>query len=378
MGRERISCSKAGRRVLAASVHARIDSPRNRVSAMDGYAVRQDDLIAGVTEYELVSHSFAGDPVAATLEPGKTFYVATGAHVPVSAASIIPFELVIADGPKIRISGELPIRRHIREQGSDFSIGDLVLLPGHVIDPRALVAIGAFDVPDVEVWRRPRLSVITTGDELVAPGAACDTSHCIPDSLGDAVLLLARQWGAKPIKMSRVPDEPTAIGHAAQEALAQADVVVFVGGASRGLRDFTKSALSALGLSLNVDTVAMKPGRPVWYGRIRDTHVFGLPGNPTAAMTVARLLVVPLLTAMGGRGISAGLRWQLTPAAAPIDPNGPREAFLCGALSTSGAAVIERQTASAQLLLAQADILIRRPQNAPGEASGALIQTLGF
>ena len=286
IGKERISCSKAGRRVLAASVHARIDSPRNRVSAMDGYAVRQDDLIAGVTEYELVSHSFAGEPVAATLKPGKTFYVATGAHVPASAASIIPFELVIADGPKIRISGELPIRRHIREQGSDFSIGDLVLLPGHVIDPRALVAIGASDVPDVEVWRRPRLSVITTGDELVAPGAAFDTSHCIPDSLGDAVLLLARQWGAKPIKTSRVPDDPAAISLAAQEALAEADVVVFVGGASRGLRDFTKNALSILGLSLKVDTVAMKPGRPVWYGRIQDTHVFGLPGNPTAAMTV--------------------------------------------------------------------------------------------
>ncbi len=377
IGIERVLGAKAGRRVLAAPVRARIDAPRQRVSAMDGYAVRRDDLDAGVSPFRLVGGNVAGGPAIDAIASGEAAYVATGAAVPQFAACIVPCEQVAATGSDIRLL-RLFEKRHIRDRGSDFAVGDELVPAGQMVDPRTLVAIAAADVDDVEVWRRPRLCVVATGDELVAAGTAAETERSIPDSLSEALLLLARQWGAKPIGATRAHDEPMAILAATQSALAKADVVILVGGASRGRHDFSKSALAPLGLDLKVDTVAMRPGRPIWYGRIGAAHVIGLPGNPTAAMTVARLMLVPLLTALGGRGFAAALRWQSTATVGTIVANGPREAFLCGTRTGQGVAVIAGQTASAQMMLARADVLVRRAADAPELADGAFVQTLRF
>ena len=175
-----------------------------------------------------------------------------------------------------------------------------------------------------------------------------------------------------------MPDDQDTILATTKAELARADIVLLVGGASRGRRDFSKSALYAMGADMKFDSVAMKPGRPVWYARVGEAHVLGLPGNPTAAMTVARLLVAPLLTALGGRGMSPALEWQTIAAALPIAGNGPREAFLCGERSAVGVEVLERQAASAQMLLARADMLVRRAPNAPELPGGAPVQALRF
>ena len=364
--------------MLAEPVHARIDGPRHRVSAMDGYAIRQDDFDCGTLRYRVLGNCFAGGNEHLGISRGEAIYVATGATMPDAAACVMPFELGVEEGSHVRLIGPLPGKRHVRERGSDFAAGDLLVPAGRLIDPRAMVAIAAADVAEVVAWRRPRVSVVATGDELVAPGNAAATRRSIPDSLGEALLLMARQWGSRPIVTARVPDDSAMILAAAQAAVGSADVVLIVGGASRGRRDLSKSALRALGLDVKFDGVAMKPGRPVWYARVGLTHVIGLPGNPTAAMTVARLLVVPLLTALGGRGMSPALEWQTIPAALPIAANGAREAFLCGECGAGGVGVLERQAASAQMMLAQADVLVRRAPNAPEVGAGAAVQALRF
>ena len=378
LGTERVACTKAGRRVLAEPVHARIDAPRQRVSAMDGYAIRQDDLDAGTRRYLASGSSFAGGSEHTATTPGEALYVATGATVPGDAARVVPVELTKPDGPYINLTDALPDRTHLREPGSDFSAGDLLVSAGRLIDPRALLAIAAGDVAEVMVWRRPRVRVVTTGDELVAPGAAAATQRSVPDSLGEALLLFTRQWGGSPDTAARVPDDQDTILATMKDALAGADLVLLVGGASRGRRDFSKAALAALGMDMKFDSIAMKPGRPVWYARVGEAHVIGLPGNPTAAMTVARLLVAPLVAALGGRGISSALEWQTIAVALPIAANGPREAFLCGERSADGVAVLERQAASAQMLLARADMLVRRAPNALELPAGARVQALKF
>ena len=378
LGTERVACTKAGRRVLAELVRARIDAPRHRVSAMDGYAIRQDDIDCGMLRYRTLANSFAGGTEHPGISRGEAQYVATGATVPEAAARVVPFELTVEEDSHVCLIGQLPAKRHVRERGSDFATGDLLVPAGRLIDPRVMVAIAAGDVADVVVWRRPRVSVVTTGDELVAPGTAATTRRSIPDSLGEALLLMARQWGARPTSTARVPDDPSMILGAVQAAIRSADVVLLVGGASRGRRDFSKSAICALGLNTKFDGLAMKPGRPVWYARAGATHVIGLPGNPTAAMTVARLLVAPLLTAVGGRGMSPALQWCTVPATRPIAANGEREAFLCGERGVEGVEVMERQTASAQMMLARADMLVRRAPHAPEVGAGAAVQALRF
>lgn len=378
LGSEEVAIGEAGGRVLAAPALARIDAPRQRVAAMDGYAVRQDDLDDGLLTYRLCGSSFAGHAPVATLAPGEAAYIATGAPVPAAAARIIPHELVERDGAQIRLSAPAPSKSHVREHGSDFRSGEVVVPAGRVIDPRALVAIAAADIDRVTLYRRPRVSVITTGDELVPPGAAAATPRAVPDSLSAALLLLAQQWGGEPVRALHAADDPAAILAAATTARDQSDIVLIVGGASRGLRDASKRSLLALGLDLKVDTVAMKPGAPMWYGRVGGAHVVGLPGNPTAAMTVARLLVVPLLTGLGGRGTRSGLEWRPLAAAETIAANGPREAFLCATRTSAGVAILERQAASAQVMLARADMLVRRAADAPACAIGTIVEALPF
>lgn len=377
LGTERVSLSRAGRRVLAEPVRAAMDIPARDLSAMDGFAVREADLAVGRRRFAVIGAAYPGVPFHGAIAPGEAVRIMTGALMPAGADRVLMRELVSAEASIATLDGAVPAKPHVRLRGSDTMAGAVVLPAGKLLDPRALVVAAAADAAELTVWRAPRVRVIATGDELVPAGEA-QASDGIPDSLSEAVLLMARQWGARPLGAVQVRDDAALLAAAAEAALADADVLVLCGGASRGDRDFARSAILPLGLELLFADVAIKPGKPVWLGRIGTRLVLGLPGNPTAAMTVARLFLAPLLAGLGGRGVQAALRWESLPLTEDMEANGDREAFLCAERADAGVQVIAAQSASAQSMLARADMLVRRLPGDPALAVGSTVPFLRF
>lgn len=374
LGKESVPLHDTGGRYLAAPVLARIDAPRRDCAAMDGYAVRDADLKNGTIVLRSRGTSYADGGEPGEISTGETWRVMTGAPLPHGADRVVMIEhcrhrrdLVVLDAPPLG-------KPHVRKAGSDFAEGDELLAAGTKMTAARLVVAAAADRSEVEIWRAPRVLLVATGDEIVAPGCASRMPNAIPDSLSVAIEQICVLTGADVVARLRLPDNEQAIAEAQQEAFA--DVVVVIGGASRGDRDFGRSAFASLGLEIAFADVAIKPGKPVWYGRLGQTHVLGLPGNPTAAFTVASLFLAPLIASLSGGKISDALQWQLRHATRPIPPNGPREAFLCASLSYEGAAICDRQDASGQAMLGLADCLVRRPANAPAADVGDLVPVL--
>lgn len=374
LGTEVIALADAGGRHLAAPVVARIDSPRRDCAAMDGYAVRDADLKNGTIVLRSRGTSYAGGAEPGAISAGETWRVMTGGPLPHGSDRVVMIEhcrhrrdLVVLDAPPLG-------KPHVRKAGSDFAAGDVLLAAGTRMTAAKLVVAAAADRSEVEVWRRPRILLVATGDEILAPGCASRMSNAIPDSLSLAIEHLCVSAGADVVTAFRLPDDERAIADALERAAA--DVVVVIGGASRGDRDFGRSASVSLGLEVAFADVAIKPGKPVWYGRLGQTHVLGLPGNPTAAYTVASLFLAPLIAGLSGGAVSDALPWQLRHTTKPIPPNGPREAFLCASLSYEGAAICNCQNASGQAMLGFADCLVRRPADAPAAKVGDLVPVL--
>jgi molybdopterin molybdotransferase len=376
LGMEDVRLEKAGRRILAQDVVARIDSPRADVAAMDGFAIRRAELLAGRTAFAVVGASFPALPFAGPVAAACAVRITTGAAMPEGLDQVLPIECVTTAGEQVMLSGAAPTRGHVRPRASDIARGDILLRKGQRIEPRTMLVAAAGDLATLPVVARPRMHLLTTGDELVAPGQAAERDGAVPDSLAEALLLLSRQWGARPMGAARLPDDPAAIVAAAEPLIDDFDVLVIAGGASRGERDFARAALAPLELEPIFAGVAMKPGKPLWYGRIGARHVLGLPGNPTAALTTARLFLVPLLARLGGQGIKAGLAWQAAMLGNETPPPGDREQFLCGWWDGTTVEILGRQQASAQLMLARANCLVRLGVGEKGLARGASVPIL--
>lgn len=377
LGRETVALGDAAGKTLAEAVVARVDSPPADVSAMDGYAVREDDL-AGGEPLRQVGVSYPGAGFEGEVGPGTCVRIFTGAPVSRGADRIVVQEIVVRDDDRIRIEGSLSKGRHIRMRGSDFRVGDRLLPPGRILDPRALVAAAAADLALVEVWRRPRVTILGTGDELVAPGEARERPGSIPESVSFGVAALAEQWGAEAIGQLRLRDDPDAMRAAAATALAASDLVVMTGGASVGEKDFAKSVFASLGVELLFSKVAIKPGKPVWLGRVGDRLVLGLPGNPTSAVVTARLLLAPLVAGLGGRDPAGAVRWVAAPLAEPLPPCGHRETFVRGRWAGERVQPLANQDSGAQHALAEADLLIRRRADAPAADAGDRVDVIAF
>lgn len=373
---ETIPIGQAAGRVLAEPLSARIDSPRADVAAMDGFAVLDDTLSPGIGSLEIAGTTYAGGLPATPLGRDSAWRVTTGAPVPVNADRVIPFELVDEGAGRISLVEDLPLGRHIRKRATDFSRGQTLLEAGTVLDPACLIVATASDQPTVVIRRRPMLRIIASGDELSPAGEAAARTMSVPDSLTDALLLFARQWGAETEGKTVVGDEAGPIESAIRFAIEDADVVVVLGGAASGDRDLSRPVSLALGLELEFAGVAMKPGKPVWYGRIGRVHVLGLPGNPAGALIAARLFLASLLAALGGRGFDAALAWCEAKLGHSVPANGTRELFLYARQELSDVHIIEKQSASAQLPLATTNLIARREAYAPALQQGDTITVL--
>jgi len=293
-------------RVVAADVRAAHDLPPFDNSAMDGYAVRAQD--AG-DALPVAGGSFAGDdPVQ--LAPHTAMTIATGAPLPAGADSVVPVERALLDGDRVSFEGPVQLGDHVRLQGTDVAADSVVVAAGSTLRPLALAAIATGGVASLSCHRRPRVAVVVTGDELVAPGEPLRHGQ-IHES--NSLLIAARceQAGAVVVAVERVRDDAEATREALGRALEEADVVVTSGGVSVGTRDHVKPALAALGVEQLFWRLAVQPGRPTWCGLRDGRVVVGLPGNPLSVMVGLELLLLPALRCLAGAADAGPALFQL-------------------------------------------------------------------
>jgi molybdopterin molybdotransferase len=378
LGCEMVGVGDAAGRVLARPGVAAIDAPRADVSAMDGYAVRESDLGEFPVSLEVVGESFAGAGWSGSVAPGTCARIFTGAPVPAGADRVVIQENVRRDGAVAMIDADPGAGRHIRRHGSDFRAGEELLAAGTLLGPRAIVAAAAADRATIEVCRRPRVQILSTGDELAEPGTARERSDAIPESVSLGIAALAEQWGAECTGRMCLRDDLAAMRKAAEASLENADVVVVTGGASVGEKDFAKAMFEPRGLDFLFSKVSIKPGKPVWLGRVGSKLIMGLPGNPTSALVSARLLLAPLLAGLVGLATGRALAWRRVPLASVLAECGARETFHRARSVHGDAQIIEFQDSSAQKALAQADLLVRQRANSPALEPGAEVDVLDF
>jgi len=373
LGPEEVTLDKAAGRKLAAPLVAAIDAPRTDVSVMDGYAVREAEL--GET-LRVVGESFPGCGFADEVGAGECIRIFTGAPVPEGCDRVVIQEQAERGGDNVRFSTSVDEPRFIRRRASDFAVGDVLAQAGRSVDSRALLVAAGADRAHLQVWRRPRVAILATGDELVAPGTARFAAEAVPDSLSIGIATAIAEQGGEVVLRERLPDDPAKILYAVDLALAKADVIVVTGGASVGEKDFAQAALDAAGMARIFSKVAMKPGKPVWFGRAGDSLVLGLPGNPVSAMVTARLFLAPLLAGLGGGDPTDALNWRKLPLAADLPACGDRETFTRARAEAAGAHSLERQESGAHRSFADADLLIRQRPLEPARQTGEEVEVL--
>lgn len=297
---ELVAIDAALDRVLAQDVLAAGDVPSFASSAMDGFAVRSADARqAAGAGLEIVGESRAGAPARRAVAAGEAIRISTGAVLPEGADAVVPVEQATEDGGRVLLAGGLAAGRHVRRPGEDLRGGATVLRAGTRLGPAELGVAVAAGRAQLTCARRPRVTVIATGDELVAPGAPLGPGQ-IHNSNAVTLEALARRAGAEVDRVGHVADTPEATRAALAHALQTADLVVVSGGVSVGPHDHVKPALAALGVQERFWRVALRPGKPTWFGTLDERLVLGLPGNPVSAMVTFVLFARPALAALQG------------------------------------------------------------------------------
>lgn len=374
VGRESVALDDATGRVLAEDIRARRDQPPFDSSAMDGWAIRTGDLPAP-RGLRIAGESAAGQRLSSGLEHGQAARIFTGAPMPPGADRVVVQELAERRGDRVFI-GDPGQQAWVRPRGGDFHACKLLLQRGLRINPRHLALAAAAGCAELDVARRPRVVILATGPELANAGEQAGPDQ-IYDSAGPAVASLARHWGATASRAPPLPDEESLVGRTVSGI--EADVIVTIGGASVGAHDVVRPALARLGLAVRVESVAVKPGKPTWFGILPDgRRLLGLPGNPASALVGAELFLRPLVLALQG-ALQPKLLHQVRLAAA-ISANGPREHWLRARASWSEgilkAVPFADQDSSLVSVLANADLLVRHPAGAPAADIGQVIEAL--
>jgi molybdopterin molybdotransferase len=302
---EIVPIDKACGRALAADAIAALDQPPSPVSSMDGYAVRVSDVIAPAS-LRVIGGAPAGHPFAGTVGKGEAVRIFTGSVVPEGADSIVIQEDAEPTGDTVLLKVPAIPGRHIRVAGLDFKRGAALASKGHRLTARDLSLLAAGDVAHVDVRRRPRIAFAATGDELSRPGEARKDGGIVASS-GYGLAAMIEKWGGEPHDLGILPDTAEALAGLPAKA-AGADMIITLGGASVGDHDLVKSALAPHGFVLDFWRIAMRPGKPLVFGRLGTTPLLGLPGNPVSTLVCAILFLRPAIAAMLGADTRTPLR----------------------------------------------------------------------
>lgn len=366
LGTERISLVNAVGRVLAEPQIAVRAQPPFAASAMDGYAVKGEEVAKGA-KFKVIGEAAAGHGFSGVVYPGEAVRIFTGAPVPQGADCVILQEDVSRISSQITFTGTPEASSNIRAAGNDFDAG--FTLEPRVLRPNDIALLAAMNIGEISVVRKPTVAVISTGDELVLPGETPGPDQIIvSNTFGlNALLTLA---GADVRLLPIAKDHPTSIKMVFDLARG-ADLIVTIGGASVGDHDLVGQVARDLGLEQSFYKVAMRPGKPLMAGRLNDAMMIGLPGNPVSAMVCGHVFVLPVIRAMLGlEPIEAP---RTAPLAAPVCANGPRAHYMRATLKDGNITIFERQDSALLSVLGQANALVIRPIDDPAQSAGAMV-----
>jgi molybdopterin molybdotransferase len=374
---ETISLSKALGRVIAKDITAKRDQPPFPASAMDGYAVRHEDVATLPATLKIIGASNAGHAFKGRLRPGTAVRILTGAPVPKGADTVVIQENTERSNDSLRVLNETPKGKNIRRAGLDFAKGAMLVKVGTKLGARDIGLLAAGNAARVTVRKTPKLVLFTTGDELVLPGGKARPDQ-IYSSNSHALEAMARMLGCQVINLGIVKDSLAATKAAIRKGLG-ADILMTTGGASVGDHDYVQEAFKACGVKIGFWKVALRPGKPFMYGRKGKTHVMGLPGNPVSALVTARLFFAPLVKAM--TGLPTAEATVTTRLASPLAANDERRDYIRATITEAEDGIrlvtpFSLQDSSMQRTLQSSDALILREPFAPAADAGNLVKAL--
>lgn len=371
---ESVTLADAAGRVLAEPVVALRTQPPFNASAMDGYAARAADVASAPAQLEVIGMAPAGRGFSGTVGEGQAVRIFTGASLPEGADTIVIQENVRDLGNRrIEVTEPTTEGRNIRRRGLDFVQGDVLLEKGRVLDAAALSLAASANHPVLDVVRRPLVAIIATGDELLLPGSALGPDQII-SSNAYGVAAVAQSVGARALDLGIAADRKEAIAALVRKAVeANADVIVTLGGASVGDHDLIHDVLTGEGMQLDFWKIAMRPGKPLMFGRLGDIRCIGLPGNPVASLVCSQLFLKPLLARLGGRDHKQDVRAARLGAA--MQANDLRQDYVRAVVRDNDGTLVATpfgiQDSSMLRMLADANGLIVREPFAPAAETGA-------
>ncbi len=379
--RERVALRDALNRVLAEDVHSPVPVPAHDNSAMDGYAVRGQDVAGdGATELEVVGRTLAGETFDGELGSGECIRIMTGAPMPAGGDTVIMQEQADRVGDRIRVHGPHPSGNHVRRAGEDLAEGERILAAGQRIGPAELGVMASAGLVEISVFRRLRVAFFSTGDELQGVGQPLGPGQ-IYDSNRYTLFAAMQRLGVEAVDMGVVGDDKESLERAFREASAFADVLVTSGGVSVGEADYVKDTLDALG-EVDFWKVALRPGRPLAYGRLGRALFFGLPGNPVSVMATWYQITRPALLHMMGAQPEPDQYFPVR-CAEPLRKRPGRMEFQRGILSWNESGQPEVRTTGAQgsgilSSVSRANCFIVLPYNAGSVEAGETVMVQPF
>ncbi|WP_293348020.1 gephyrin-like molybdotransferase Glp [Phenylobacterium sp.] len=359
-------------RVLAEDVFAVRDQPPFAASAMDGWAVRAADTPGTL---RIVGESAAGHGYEGTMQAGEAVRIFTGAAMPAGSDAMVIQEDATRDAETVTVPA-VEADHYVRPAGGDFKADARLLSRGLWIDPWRLSLAAAAGRAELSVSRRPKVALFSTGEEIVEAPAKPGPFQ-IYDSGSRALEALIAGWGAEVHRSRPVKDELEATIDALRNA--DGDLIVTIGGASVGDHDLVRAAAGALGLDMKVASVAVRPGKPTFFGVLSDgRRLLGLPGNPASAMVCAELFLKPIIAAC--QGAEPGPAMMQAKLAGPLPANGPREHWMRAKLGFEGGEIVAEpyrdQDSSLVSVFSLADALLKRPAAASAAEAGEVVEVL--
>lgn len=367
-----VSLEAALGRTLANNVEAKLTHPPLNASAMDGYAVKLADISERGARLTVIGEAPAGTPFSKGINSGEAVRIFTGGAVPSGADTVIIQENITAEGNQITVEAPQGAPRHIRLAGLDFQIGETLIKKGALIGPSEIAVAAASGQMTLQLRQKLRVAILTGGNELVSPGETPKAGQII-NSNPYALASMIKSWGHDPVILPTAKDTVESIADKIKQA-DDADVIVPIGGASVGDHDHMRAAFREAGLEMIFEKVAVRPGKPTWFGKLGGRPILGLPGNPASAFVCAQLFLRPLLSGEPSKYLTAKLSIK-------IAANGPRESYQRAILTpkpdgTLYAAPLPLQDSGLMTPFLIANGLLKLTSNQSAKKAGEIVEVM--